>query len=73
MKQGLSGETLAEFEKELTSQDLLAADYYYIPVHEWQWINVIVPLFAEYIANDLIVPLGEGEDQYFLSSRFVHL
>jgi siderophore synthetase component len=64
MKQELSGETLAEFEKELTSQDLLAADYYYIPVHEWQWMNVIVPLFAEYIANDLIVPLGEGEDQY---------
>lgn len=64
MKQEISGETLAEFEKELTSQDLLAADYYYIPVHEWQWMNVIVPLFAEYIANDLIVPLGEGEDQY---------
>ncbi|MGG0336334.1 IucA/IucC family protein [Priestia aryabhattai] len=64
MKQELSGETLAEFEKELTSQDLLAADYYYIPVHEWQWMNVIVPLFAEYIANDLIVPLGEGKDQY---------
>ncbi|MED4211054.1 IucA/IucC family siderophore biosynthesis protein [Priestia megaterium] len=64
MKQELSGETLAEFEKKLTSQDLLAADYYYIPVHEWQWMNVIVPLFAEYIANDLIVPLGEGEDQY---------
>ncbi|MBQ4865715.1 IucA/IucC family siderophore biosynthesis protein [Priestia megaterium] len=65
MEQELSGKTLAEFEKELTSQDLLAADYYYIPVHEWQWMNVIVPLFAEYIANDLIVPLGEGEDQYF--------
>ncbi|WP_230933464.1 IucA/IucC family siderophore biosynthesis protein [Priestia sp. TSO9] len=64
MKQELSSERLAEFEKELTSQDLLAADYYYIPVHEWQWMNVIVPLFAEYIANDLIVPLGEGEDQY---------
>ncbi len=42
MKQELSGETLAEFEKELTSQDLLATDYYYIPVHEWQWMNVIV-------------------------------
>ncbi|MDY0938724.1 MULTISPECIES: IucA/IucC family protein [Priestia] len=64
IKQELSGETLAEFEKELTSQDLLAADYYYIPVHEWQWMNVIVPLFAEYIANHLIVPLGEGKDQY---------
>ncbi|MEH6913488.1 IucA/IucC family protein, partial [Priestia megaterium] len=65
MKQELSGERLAEFEKELTSQGLSKADYYYIPVHEWQWMNVIVPLFAEYIANDLIVPLGEGEDQYF--------
>ncbi|MFP7732672.1 IucA/IucC family protein [Priestia aryabhattai] len=64
MKQELSGETLAAFEKELTSQELSAADYYYIPVHEWQWLNVIVPLFAEYIANDLIVPLGEGKDQY---------
>jgi siderophore synthetase component len=64
MKQELSGETLAAFEKELTSQELSAADYYYIPVHEWQWMNIIVPLFAEYIAHDLIVPLGEGKDQY---------
>lgn len=64
MKKELSAETLAEFEKELTSQSLLPADYYYIPVHEWQWLNVIVPLFAEYIANNLIVPLGEGQDQY---------
>ncbi|WP_394547893.1 IucA/IucC family protein [Priestia aryabhattai] len=64
MKQELSAETLAKFEKELRTQDLSTSDYYYIPVHEWQWLNVIVPLFAEYIANDLIVPLGEGKDQY---------
>ncbi|MFK2825225.1 IucA/IucC family siderophore biosynthesis protein [Bacillus sp. B190/17] len=64
MKQELSEAILESFTDILKERRLASSDYYYIPVHEWQWVNIIVPLFAEYIANDWIVPLGEGEDSY---------
>ncbi|WP_440008169.1 IucA/IucC family protein [Halomicrococcus sp. SG-WS-1] len=38
--------------------------YYFVPVHDWQWENSIVPLFPGDIASDDIVPLGEGPDEY---------
>lgn len=64
IKQELSEHTLNTFANRLKEQQLAESDYYYIPVHEWQWVNVIVPLYAEYLANGLIFPLGEGEDSY---------
>ncbi|WP_085991454.1 IucA/IucC family protein [Oceanobacillus senegalensis] len=64
MKQELSENSLRLFANQLNERQLIVSDYYYIPIHEWQWMNVIVPLYAEYISNDLIVPLGESEDQY---------
>ncbi|MCM3923655.1 IucA/IucC family protein [Frankia sp. AiPs1] len=39
-------------------------DYVWLPVHPWQWENVIVPLFAAELATGLLVPLGEGPDRY---------
>nr|WP_232291759.1 IucA/IucC family protein [Frankia sp. QA3] len=41
-----------------------AEDYIWLPVHPWQWENVIVPLFAAELATGLLVPLGEGPDRY---------
>ena len=38
--------------------------YYFLPVHDWQWENSIVPLFPDHIAADDIVPLGDGPDSY---------
>ncbi|MFC0274039.1 IucA/IucC family protein [Metabacillus herbersteinensis] len=64
MKQELSENTLKSFANQLNERQLTLNDYYYIPIHEWQWMNVIVPLYAEYISNDLIVPLGESVDSY---------
>ncbi|MCQ6275229.1 IucA/IucC family siderophore biosynthesis protein [Bacillus sp. V3B] len=64
IRQELSENTLKSFANQLNERQLTLSDYYYIPVHEWQWMNVIVPLYAEYISNDLIVPLGESEDSY---------
>nr|WP_108913554.1 MULTISPECIES: IucA/IucC family protein [unclassified Frankia] len=40
------------------------ADYVWLPVHPWQWENVIVPLYAAEIATGLLVPLGEAPDRY---------
>lgn len=41
-----------------------AEDYYYMPVHAWQWDNHIVTLYAEYIAKGWIIPLQYSEDTY---------
>jgi siderophore synthetase component len=39
-------------------------DYYFMPVHEWQWKNVLIQNFPEDLANGMIVPLEEGTDHY---------
>ncbi|MCL9794293.1 IucA/IucC family siderophore biosynthesis protein [Frankia sp. AgKG'84/4] len=41
-----------------------AVDYVWLPVHPWQWENVIVPLYAAELATGLLVPLGEAPDRY---------
>jgi siderophore synthetase component len=40
------------------------ADYLFIPVHPWQWWNKLSVTFAAEVARDLLVPLGEGDDEY---------
>ncbi|WP_256789983.1 IucA/IucC family protein [Frankia sp. AvcI1] len=47
-----------------TAPPTAAEDYVWLPVHPWQWENVIVPLFAAELATGLLVPLGEGPDRY---------
>lgn len=39
-------------------------DYFFLPVHEWQWDRYIISFFAEDIAQQKIIPLSYGEDQY---------
>ncbi len=41
-----------------------AAEFVWLPVHPWQWDEVVVPLFAAELAEGLIVPLGEADDDY---------
>lgn len=53
-----------EFEHKLRSYELTPADYVFLPVHPWQWENVLITAFAEEIATRRIVPLGDGEDLY---------
>jgi siderophore synthetase component len=40
------------------------ARYVPMPVHPWQWDEVVVPVFARELAERAIVPLGEGTDEY---------
>lgn len=58
------GEILTEFETQLQSRNLNVEDYYFLPVHEWQWKNIIIPLFVEELAHQAIVPLGYSRDRY---------
>lgn len=58
------GDTYDQFREQLVDRGLDPADYLLLPVHDWQWNDSIVQLFAEDIAIDAIVPLGDGPDQY---------
>ncbi|GAA3128943.1 IucA/IucC family protein [Streptosporangium carneum] len=41
-----------------------AADFVWLPVHPFHWDEAVEPLFAPYLADGRIVPLGEGPDRY---------
>ncbi|WP_226013115.1 IucA/IucC family protein [Halomicrobium salinisoli] len=58
------GDRYGEFRDRLAAQGLDPDAYYFVPVHDWQWENSIVPLFPDDVASDEIVPLGEGPDEY---------
>ena len=58
------GDTYGTFRDRLTDRGLDPDAYYFLPVHDWQWDNSVVPLFPDDIASDDIVPLGEGPDRY---------
>ena len=40
------------------------ARYWWLPVHPWQWDEMIQPLFGAEVAAGLIVPLGYADDEY---------
>ncbi|RJT03292.1 IucA/IucC family siderophore biosynthesis protein [Halococcus sp. IIIV-5B] len=58
------GDRYEAFRDRLASKGLDPESYYLLPVHDWQWEHSIVPLFPDHIADDRIVPLGEGPDEY---------
>ncbi|WP_405447516.1 IucA/IucC family siderophore biosynthesis protein [Streptomyces achromogenes] len=64
LREELGEETVARFRARLTGRGLDPADYLFIPVHPWQWWNKLSVTFAAEVARDLLVPLGEGDDEY---------
>lgn len=60
----LENETLAQFAAILQARQLDPSDYYYCPVHDWQWHNILIPLFVEALATGAIVPLQRSCDSY---------
>ncbi|WP_113703397.1 IucA/IucC family protein, partial [Nonomuraea lactucae] len=40
------------------------AGFTWLPVHPFHWDEAVEPLFAPYLADGRIVPLGEGPDRY---------
>ncbi|NSL88317.1 IucA/IucC family siderophore biosynthesis protein [Chitinophaga sp. Mgbs1] len=60
----LGAEVLAAFKQQLTGKGLHPDDYYFIPLHPWQWFNKLVNLFATDIAEQQLVYLGYGNDYY---------
>jgi siderophore synthetase component len=64
MEQELDEETRQIFTKKLEASGVQEKDYYFMPIHTWQWNNIIISMFAPEIAKKEIIPLGEGEDEY---------
>ncbi|MFT9849707.1 IucA/IucC family protein [Aneurinibacillus sp. REN35] len=60
----LDDETKKRFVSFIEEKGYEAADYYFMPVHEWQWKNVLIQNFAEDLAYGSIIPLGDGPDWY---------
>jgi siderophore synthetase component len=64
----LSGEldeqTRERFARVLSDKGLDPRDYVWLPVHPWQWDEVVLPAFAPDVAVQRIVPLGDGPDLY---------
>lgn len=58
------GSDRPRFERRLSAAGGDPCGYYLLPVHQWQWNNVVAQLFAGDIATGDIVPLGTGSDDY---------
>ncbi|MEB8337327.1 IucA/IucC family protein [Streptomyces endophyticus] len=56
--------TLDRFDAVLREKGLDPADYLLIPAHPWQWWNKLSVTFAAEIAQQNLVCLGEGDDEY---------
>jgi siderophore synthetase component len=60
----LGQETVVRFRTKLSDRGLDPAEYLFIPVHPWQWWNKLTVTFAAEIAQQYLVCLGEGDDEY---------
>ena len=56
--------TRERFTRQLDDRGLNPNDYVWMPVHPWQWDEVVLPMFSPDIATQRIVPLGDGPDSY---------
>ncbi|MBC9718334.1 IucA/IucC family siderophore biosynthesis protein [Streptomyces sp. TRM66268-LWL] len=54
--------TRAAFDKKLRERGLDPARYLLLPVHPWQWDEIVLPLFASSVAAGDIVPLAPDGD-----------
>ncbi|OEJ24653.1 IucA/IucC family protein [Streptomyces agglomeratus] len=58
----LDDATRETFAAALRARGLNPERYLYLPVHPWQWDEVVLPLFAPAVARDAIVPLPTDGD-----------
>lgn len=58
------GPLAGDFSNELQLKGLDPDQYFFMPVHPWQWENKLTVTFAAEIARERIVYLGTGTDTY---------
>ena len=64
IKKELGEEDYSNFMTRLKNKGVNPSDYIFIPVHPWQWSTKISHIYAHDIANDLLIYLGRGKDQF---------
>lgn len=60
----ISSDLISSFKQIMQNNVENPDDYYWMPVHEWQWREKISTRFSHYIAEKDIVFLGVGVDEY---------
>lgn len=56
--------TIEFFHQKLAENNLAPENYYFIPVHPWQWKNKIVQIYAGDLATNKLVFLGSCGEKY---------
>lgn len=64
MKQELGEEAIHHFNTIVEQRGVASDDYYFIPIHPWQWTNKLSHVFAADLALNYLIFLGESEDKY---------
>jgi siderophore synthetase component len=64
IREELGEDVLRGFEDTLATRGLALQDYHLIPVHPWQWWNKLSVTFAGEVAQQRLVLLGPGPDEY---------
>ncbi len=64
LKQELGDAQYHEFQQTIRLKNKEPEDYYFVPVHPWQWKEKITRLFTADIVNDHVIYLGLSQDTY---------
>lgn len=64
MDRELGPDQRERFHESLRALELAPEDYYFLPVHPWQWYNKLASVFAPELASRHLVCLGPSEDRY---------
>ncbi|MDQ0916524.1 IucA/IucC family protein [Paenibacillus sp. V4I5] len=64
IKQQLGDSLYGEFQTNLRNRGKNPDQYTYLPVHPWQWENVISTEFNQHCWEDEVIWLGEGQEDY---------
>lgn len=64
MKQEIGPKVFDRFVKKIQEKNQVTSDFLFIPVHPWQWKNVVITQFFREIEMGNIILLGEGSDEY---------
>ena len=65
LNQELDKATQTKFNSVLIEKGINPEEYFFIPVHPWQWFNKLTSIFAPDIASQKLVCLGYSSDSYF--------
>ncbi len=64
LEQELDKDAIASFNSIIEGKGYEPDDYFFIPMHPWQWFNKLANVFSPEIATGNLICLGYGTDQY---------